>query len=86
MERYQDGNDGRRDQAEKELKEVKKQKTQETKAHLLRREQITEQGQAAIEQTKSDYASKLTYWQAKSKTLKKQKQRLNEHQKSIINI
>jgi hypothetical protein len=75
-------NNGRRDQAEKELKQLKKQKTQETKAHLLRREQITEQGAAAIEQTKSDYAAKLQYWQAKSETLEKQKQRLNEHQKS----
>ncbi len=63
---------------------MKKQKTQETKAHLLRREQITEQGAAAIEQTKSDYASKLHFWQAKSETLEKQKQRLNEHQKSIM--
>jgi hypothetical protein len=50
---------------------VKKQKTVEAIAHLVRRDQITEQGEAAMKQSKSDYVSKLNYWQDKSDTLVK---------------
>ena len=77
-------NDGRREQAEKELVRVKKQKTLESRAHLERREKITEQVEAAMKQSKSDYVSKLNYWQDKSDTLEKQKKSINEHHKSIL--
>ena len=37
-----------------------------------------------MKQSKSDYVSKLTYWQDKSDTLEKQKKSINEHHKSIL--
>jgi hypothetical protein len=67
-------NNSRRDVAEKALAHIKKQKTVESKdIYYDVREQITQQGAAAMQQTKSDYDTKLDYWQAKSDTLEKEK-------------
>lgn len=77
-------NNDMRNQAERALAHVKKQKTQESQAHLLRREQITQQGEAAMQETKSEYDRKLVYWQAKCDTLEKQKKMLTEDHKTTL--
>ncbi len=77
-------NHGRVDVAEKALAQVKRQKSDDLKAHVLRREQISQQGAAAIEQTKLEYEAKVGYWKGKCNTLEEEKKSLNIRQKVTV--
>jgi hypothetical protein len=77
-------NNDMRSTAERALAHVKKQKSQESQAHFLRREQLTQQGAAAMEESKSEYDRKLGFWQGKCDTLEKQKDALKDHQKTTL--
>ena len=70
--------------AERALAHVKKQKSQETQAHFIRRDQITQQGLAALQESKSDYDRKLVFWEGKCDMLEKQKDALKEHYKTML--
>ena len=73
-----------RNTAERALAHVKKQKSQETQAHVIRRDQITQQGLAALQESKTDYNRKLLFWEGKCDTLEKQKEALKEHHKTTV--
>jgi hypothetical protein len=77
-------NHGRVYVAEKALAQVKRQKSEDLKAHVLRREQISQQGAAAIEQTKSEYEAKVVYWKGKCNTLEEGKKSLNIRHKVTV--
>jgi hypothetical protein len=73
-----------RNTAERALAQVKKQKSQETQAHVLRRDQITQQGLAALQESKTDYDRKLVFWEGKCDMLWKQKEALKDHHKTTV--
>jgi hypothetical protein len=77
-------NNDMRSQAERALAHVKKQKTQESQAHFLRREQLTQQGEAAMDELKAEYDRKIVYWQGKCDTFQKQKDTLKDQQKTTL--
>ena len=77
-------NKGRLEDAEKALVEVKKQKTEDVKAHILRREQISQQGAEAMQQTKTEYELKVGYRKAKSNRIAIEKKSLSEEHKSTV--
>ncbi len=70
-----------RNTAERALAHVKKQKSQESQAHVIRRDQITQQGMAALQESKAEYDRKLMFWEGKCDMLEKQKEALKEHHK-----
>ena len=73
-----------RNTAERALAKVKKQKSQETQAHVLRRDQITQQGLAALQESKTDYDRKLMFLEGKCDMQEKQKEALKEHHKTMV--